>query len=168
LASVTHDGLVLVMGVAGSGKTSVGRVLAAKLGAAFIEADDYHSAANLERLHHGMPLDDAARAPWLRAVHEAVMAGLAEGHGVVLACSALKAPYREVLLAGIPDALVVYLRVARAILEHRLRDRPGEFMVPLLDSQLRELEEPRDALVVDETRSVAATVDEILRLLLGR
>ncbi len=167
-APATRHGLVVVMGVAGSGKTSVGRGLAEALGAIFVESDDYHTPAQLDQMRHGIPLDDADRAPWLRAVHQAVVDHLAEGHGVVLACSALKAAYRVVLLEGIPDAVVVYLKVDRATLDHRLRARPGHFMAPLLDSQLGDLEEPEGAIVDDEAGGERATVGRILRALHGR
>ena len=163
---VPPPGLILVMGVAGSGKTTVARWLAGALDADAIDADDYHSAANVERMRHGIPLDDAAREPWLRAVHEAVLARRAAGRRVVLACSALKASYREVLLDGIPDTAVVFLSVDRATLDRRLRSRPGHFMpASLLDSQLVDLEPPEDAIVVRETDDEKATVDGIVRAL---
>jgi gluconokinase len=158
--------LVLVMGVAGSGKTTIARALAEALDADPLDADDYHSAENVERMRHGIPLDDAARAPWLRAVHDAVVERRAAGRRVVLACSALKAAYREVLLAGVPDAVVVYLAVDRAVLDHRLRSRPGHFMpASLLDSQLADLEPPEDGITVDAGGDSRAVVAEVLRAL---
>lgn len=150
--------LVLLMGVSGCGKTVVGRALAARLGCAFVDADDLHPAANVERMRAGIPLDDAARAPWLRNVHEDVVARLATGD-VVLACSALKAPYRAVILDGIDRAVVVHLAAAPEVLEHRLRERADHFMpASLLASQLADLEAPADALVVDVDGPVDAVV----------
>ncbi len=154
--------LLLVMGVAGSGKTTVGRDLAAALDADFVEADDYHSAANMERLRHGIPLDDAARAPWLRDVRHAIATRIRRGRRVVLACSALKATYRDELIDGVPGAVVVYLRVDRPTLEGRLRRRPHQFMASLLDSQLADLEVPEGAIVADESDGEQATVASIL------
>jgi len=161
--------LVLVMGVSGSGKTTIARSLAAALDAEALDADDYHSADNIDRMRHGIPLDDAARAPWLEAVHAAVVSQLAAGRRVVLACSALKAAYREVLLAGIPDPEVIYLDVDRATLEARLRARPHHFMpASLLDSQLADLQPPADAITIHETDDPAAAVAQILRALRHR
>jgi gluconokinase len=143
--------VVLVMGVAGAGKTTLGTALARRLGACFIDADDLHSADNVARMERGIPLDDADRAPWLRDVRAAVDQELGRGHDVILACSALKATYRDVLLGGLERAVVVHLRVDRATLERRLASRPGHYMpASLLDSQLEALEEPGDAIVVDE------------------
>jgi carbohydrate kinase (thermoresistant glucokinase family) len=162
-------GLILVMGVAGSGKTVIGRLVASAVDADFIDADDYHSAANVERMRRGIPLDDAARAPWLRAVHGAALEHLAAGRRVVLACSALKDEYRDVLLDGIPDAIVVFLDVDRATLDQRVRSRPGHFMpASLLDSQLADLEPPADAIVVDAAQDPGTTVGGILDALRKR
>ena len=154
------------MGVSGSGKTTVANALATALGADMIEADDFHSVENVERMRHGIPLDDAARAPWLHVVHAAILQRVAAGHHVVVACSALKATYRETLLADLPDALVVYLHVDRAVLEERLRSRHGHFMpASLLDSQLADLEPPADALVVDDDAAPATVIADILAAL---
>jgi gluconokinase len=157
--------VILVMGVSGSGKTAVGQRLARALGAEFIEADDYHAPANVARMRSGTPLHDADRWPWLRRVHDAVRAALtASGgtHPVVLACSALKASYRAVLLAGFDAVAVVMLEVDHATLEERMRYRPGHFMpASLLDSQIQDLEPPANAISVDSTGSVGATVEAI-------
>jgi gluconokinase len=158
--------VILVMGVSGSGKTTVATSLATALDAEMIEADDYHSAENIERMRHGIPLDDAARAPWLRAVHAAIVERVEAGRHVVVACSALKAAYRYTLLAGLPNALVVYLRVDKVALERRLRLRHGHFMPgSLLDSQLADLEPPSDAMVVNDDAPPAQVIDDILAAL---
>ena len=158
--------VILVMGVSGSGKTTVARALATALGEDMVEADDLHSIENVERMRHGIPLDDAARAPWLKVVHAAIASRVKAGRHVVVACSALKAAYRETLLEGLPDALVVYLRVDREVLEQRLRNRHGHFMpASLLDSQLADLEAPPDALVVDDDADPDAVIAEILAAL---
>ena len=158
--------VILVMGVSGSGKSTIGRALADALGATFLDADAYHSKANVERMKAGHPLDDAARQPWLHRVHAAVLQQSRNGHRVVFACSALKAAYRDILFDGIDDGMTVHLDVDRETLERRLVDRHGHFMpASLLDSQLADLETPEDAIVVDAARDVDAVVAEILRRL---
>jgi len=140
--------IVVVMGVTGAGKTTVGRLLARALACEFLDADDYHPAANVAKMRAGEPLTDADRAPWLARLNEVLQARA--GSGVVLACSALKAGYRERLLAGIPGARLVYLRGAKALIASRLAARRGHYMDPaLLASQFAALEEPRDAIVAD-------------------
>ena len=155
--------VIMVMGVSGSGKSTVGRALADALGDEFLDADVYHSPANVERMREGIPLDDAARQPWLLLVRGAVLDRVRQGRSLVFACSALKAAYRHTLLDGIDDAVVVYLAVNRAVLEERLRTRHGHFMpASLLASQLADLEPPADAIVVDEGRPLPEVIDEIL------
>ncbi len=159
--------VILVMGVSASGKSTVGRLLATALGGSFIEGDDYHSDAEIARMRSGTPLDDAARWPWLRRLRGAIDGALsvAPGEGpVVVACSALKASYRSVLLDGLERSVVVLLDVDRATLDARLRHRPEHFMPPeLLASQLADLEPPRDAIRVDGTSGPAAAVAAIVR-----
>jgi gluconokinase len=155
--------VIMVMGVSGSGKSTVGRALADALGAEFLEADAFHSPANIERMREGIPLDDAARQPWLLLVRAAVLDRVKQGRSLVFACSALKVAYRHTLLDGIDDAIVVYLAVDRSTLEERLRTRRGHFMpASLLASQLADLEPPADAIVVDEGRPLPEVIDEIL------
>ncbi len=153
--------VVLVMGVAGSGKTTVGRALAAALGGAFYDGDDFHPPANVAKMATGTPLDDADRAPWLAALRARLEASLRAGETAVVACSALKACYRETLLGGLPpeQARLVWLRGPRELLAERMRARRGHFMPPaLLDSQLATLEEPAGAIVAD----IAPPPDEIV------
>jgi gluconokinase len=150
------------MGVTGSGKTTVGRLVAAKLDAPFVDADDYHSPEAKARMHAGHPLDDADRAPWLQRVGAAVHD---VGTGpVVLACSALRRSYREVLRAAAPDLTFVYLDVDPATLAARLAARTGHFAgVDLLPSQLATLE------VGDDTVQVSAdgTPEEVATAVLA-
>ncbi len=155
---------IVIMGAAGSGKSTVGTRLAARLGAGFVDADDLHPPANRAKMQRGEPLDDADRAPWLAALHDVLARYAAADQGVVLACSALRAAYRAVLLDGIARARLVYLRADRAVLAERLAARRGHFFGPaLLESQLATLEEPQDALVIDAT----LPVDEIIARILG-
>ncbi len=146
------------MGVAGSGKTTVGRLLAQELGCEFFDADDFHPVANVEKMRQGGALTDADREGWLTALR----ALLDRQTSAVLACSALKKAYRDEL-AG---TRFVYLRADRALLEQRLDERRGHFFNPkLLDSQLATLEEPGDAIVVDAGGDPAAIVATIRRSL---
>jgi gluconokinase len=155
--------ILLVMGVAGSGKSTVGRLLAKRLGWVFLEADDFHSAANKEKMHHGVPLTDADRLPWLDAMHEELQSLRAAGKNVVLACSALKDKYRVRLTAGL-DVELVYLRGSKDVIAERLRQRSGHFAgEAILDDQFAVLEEPRNALVVEIVESPEKVVEEILR-----
>jgi gluconokinase len=142
--------IVVVMGVTGAGKTTVGRLLARELGCDFIDADDYHPAANVEKMRAGHALTDEDRRPWLARLNEVLREYAARPAGVVLACSALKQRYRDQLLAALPGSRLVYLRGTKGLIAARLEARPGHFMNPaLLDSQFAALEEPIDAIVAD-------------------
>lgn len=133
---------ILVMGVSGSGKTVLARALAAALGWTFLEGDDFHPPANIEKMRHGTPLTDADRLPWLSAIAAAMAAQTSAGHPVVVACSALKQSYRDILRGGGPLA-VIFLQADADILRQRLNHRAGHFMpASLLDSQLATLEPP--------------------------
>jgi gluconokinase len=154
--------IVVVMGVAGSGKTTVGKALATALGWPFVEADELHPPANVAKMRRGEPLDEADRAPWLAAV-AAHMRELSDG---VVACSALRARYRDVLRVR-PEVRFVLLDVPPALVAERLAQRHGHFMPPsLLPSQLATLERPDDdALIVDATQPVDAIVGRIVETL---
>jgi gluconokinase len=160
--------VILLMGVSGAGKTTVGKRLASDLAWEFADADDYHSAANVRKMQNGIPLTDADRAPWLENLRTLISGWIAAGKNAVLACSALKQSYREILEVT-PAVQLVYLRVTAQILAERLRARHGHFMTErMLQSQLAALEEPERALAVDGDQSPAAIVAEIrcqLRLL---
>ncbi|HZR12964.1 MAG TPA: gluconokinase [Acidimicrobiia bacterium] len=158
--------VLVVMGATGSGKTTVGRLLAQRLGVPFVEGDDYHDPENVARMQRGEPLDDAMRVPWLARLN-AVLRASASREGVVLACSALRASYRDTLDAGVPGVRYVYLRADEALLRERLAHRHGHFAgAALVPSQLATLEPPRDAITVDARESPETIVDEVTRALL--
>jgi gluconokinase len=153
------------MGVSGSGKTTVGTLLAAELGWEFLEADDFHPPANIDKMRHGEPLDDADRDPWLSAIAKALDARVRSGRHAVLACSALKHAYRKRLRVS-RDVRFVYLKGSFEEIEERLGDRRGHFFSPdLLQSQFEALEEPSDALVVDISNPPEVIVSQIRRAL---
>lgn len=155
--------ILLIMGVTAAGKTTVGRALAEQLHWRFADADDYHSAANIAKMHAGIPLTDEDRAPWLQSLRSAILGWVAAGDNVVLACSALKAPYRDILMV---DATVklVYLRIAEEAAAARLASRQGHYMNPtLLHSQFEALEEPTNARVVDASETTEQIVADIRR-----
>lgn len=159
--------IVVVMGVAGAGKTTVGRLLAARLGAEFLDADDFHPVANVEKMRVGAALTDEDRWPWLARLNGVLRECEARGAAAVLACSALKASYRDVLLDELADARLVYLRGSRETIAARLAARRGHYMNPaLLDSQFAALEEPAEAIVAEvdaDLTSVVAFLVERLR-----
>jgi gluconokinase len=146
------------MGVTGSGKTTVGRLLATRLGYLFADADDFHSAANKEKMHKGIPLTDADRLPWPAAMHEQIARWVASKQNAVLACSALKQSYRRILSYG-PEVKIVYLKGSYELVAERMRARKGHFADEhILAGQFADLEEPTDAIVVD----IGATPEEIV------
>lgn len=157
-------GIILLTGVAGSGKTTVGRQLAAELGWPYHEADDFHSAANKEKMGRGVPLDDTDRAPWLTAIRDAMDECRAAGRSAVFSCSALKDQYRRVLLDGAPGTALVFLSGDREMMLARLMQRAGHYMKPgMLDSQFAILEPPAGALVLDVRQTPETLVAEIRR-----
>jgi len=156
--------LILLMGVAGSGKTTIGRLLARDLGWPYHEADDFHSEANKSKMGRGIPLDDTDRAPWLAAIRTAMEASVAANKPAVFTCSALKQQYRHVLLEGLPQAALVFLTGDRELLLARLQARSEHYMKPaMLDSQLATLEPPAGALTLDISQPPESLVAEIRR-----
>jgi gluconokinase len=161
--------IVVLAGVAGAGKSAVGRALAARLGWIYEDSDALHSAADIAKMHSGVPLTDADRWPWLESVAAWMDDRIAAGEPAVVACSALKRCYRDFLRRGRPAVQIVILQVDPATLDARLATRPGHFFpARLLRSQLADLEMPDQserALVVPSVRSPAETADEIIRRL---
>jgi gluconokinase len=154
--------VVIVLGVAGAGKTTIGQELATRHGWRFVDADDHHTPAAIATMRKGMPLTDADRAPWLAALHALAAGALDRREPLVIACSALKQRYRDRLRDGLRPIRFVYLKADAATLRARLSHRAGHFAGPsLLDSQLAALEEPSDALTLDATQTPAAIVEQI-------
>ena len=153
--------IVLVMGVSGVGKTTVGRALAQATGWEFADADDFHPEANKAKMRAGVALDDGDRAPWLAALHAAIVDWVAGERNVVLACSALKEEYRRQLVIG-PEVRLVFLDAPFAVIARRMAERHGHFMNPgLLEDQFATLEAPREAISIDATLAVPAIVGAI-------
>lgn len=154
----------IVMGVSGSGKSSVGKALAEALGWDFFDADDFHPPANIAKMASGIPLNDDDRAPWLAALHDQLAQTLKSGRHPVLACSALKERYRRQLLEGNVGLRVVYLKGSYDLIWSRMSARAGHYMKPeMLQSQFNALEEPADALVVDIAPPAEDIVDSIIK-----
>jgi gluconokinase len=155
--------VVVVMGVAGSGKSTVGPLLARALGGEFAEGDRFHPAANVAKMTRGEPLDDADRRPWLEAMAEAIRGWSRKDRPTVLACSALKRAYRAILAAGAPDVRFVFLKGEQGVIADRMAQRRDHFMPPsLLTSQFATLEEPEHAIVADIRADPAAIVAAVL------
>jgi gluconokinase len=153
--------ILILMGVVGAGKTSVGRLLAEQLHWKFADADDFHPPANVEKIRHGISLNDDDRRPWLRLLRDNIANWSAAGVGVVLACSALKESYRQELTTG-PDVQFVYLKGSADLIARRLRLRQGHFADgQILASQLADLEEPQAAITVDIDKPLEQIVTEI-------
>ena len=152
--------VLVLIGVSGSGKSTVGKRLARELNCQFHEGDDYHSPANKEKMRQGIPLTDADRWPWLAAIRELISETLAQKKDAIVACSALAQSYRDYLRQ--PGVQFVYLKGDFDLLRERLQNRQAHFFDPdLLASQFETLEEPRGALSVDVAQTPAAIVREI-------
>jgi len=153
--------VIVLMGVTGSGKSTVGKLLASQLGWKFVEGDDFHSPKNIEKMRRGEPLNDADRSPWLEAIREVIRTTIDRGEDAIIACSALKESYRKLLqIRG--QVSFVYLKASMALIQDRLKNRVGHFMNPdLIQSQFDTLEEPEQALQVDAGVSPAEIVQVI-------
>ena len=154
--------ITIVMGVSGSGKTTVGKLLAQSLNWDFSDADDYHPSANIEKMSLSIPLEDADRLPWLLQLQAAIDRWLLENKNVVLACSALKASYREMLCRDQQRMKIVYLKGSFHLLATRLKTRENHYMkADLLLSQLETLEEPENAIIIDASQPLELIVRQI-------
>jgi gluconokinase len=157
--------IIIIMGVSGSGKTAIGRALASRLGCPFYDADDYHPPENIAKMSRGIPLNDDDRLPWLRRLNE-VLAGHSRGReSAVLACSALKRRYRDILRSGIDQLQFVYLQGSFELIWDRMQRRSKHYMkADMLQSQFEDLEAPGEdeALTVDVSQSLNAAVRTIL------
>jgi gluconokinase len=162
--------VIILMGVAGAGKTTVGRQLAQHLNWRFCDGDALHPQSNIDKMRHGIPLTDDDRRPWLARIHTALVEWIAHGERVVLACSLLKETYRGYVLNGHRDKVqLVYLKASPALLQLRLTRRPGHFMGrSLLGSQLEILEEPVDALVVEASQTPDMIIHTVCSTLVGQ
>ena len=154
--------ITIVMGVSGSGKTTVGKLLAQSLNWDFSDADDFHPSANIEKMSRGIPLEDADRLPWLLELQAAIDRWLLENKNVVLACSALKASYRDILCRDQQRMKIVYLKGSFHLLATRLKTRENHYMkADLLLSQLDILEEPEYAIIIDASQPLEVIVHQI-------
>jgi gluconokinase len=157
--------IVIIMGTTGAGKTTIGTMLAAQLNWQFADADTFHLPANIEKMSHGIPLNDADRAPWLAAMRKAILEWIADGKNVVLACSALKRAYREELLAD-PEVKIIYLKGSYGLFAERIRHRQGHFAGEgILAGQFADLEEPTEAITIDAAQPPEQIVAEIRKQL---
>lgn len=158
--------IVVILGVSGSGKTTVGKAVAHRQGWPFHDGDDYHPPANVARMTAGVALTNADREPWLATLRELLLALDRQQLSAVLACSALKNDFRRRLREGLRDLRYVYLRADRELIRRRLADRKGHFMpATLIDSQFEALEEPEDAIVLDAHDPLELLVSQIVKSL---
>lgn len=156
--------IVVLMGVSGAGKTTLGTEVAARLGCAFLDGDDYHPEANVAKMAAGIPLQDPDRWPWLDRLNALLRERDRRGESAVLACSALKSTYRERLLRQVKQAKLVHLHAPAALIRARLQERPHRYMpASLLDSQFATLEPPKSAIDVDVSGTPKQCVEQILR-----
>ncbi len=158
--------IVILMGVSGVGKTTIGQVLSEKLGWPLFDADEFHSLASIEKMRNGIPLDDADRWPWLDRMNAMLVEKEGRGDSVLLACSALKQVYRDRLAQGTADLRWIYLKGRFDLIRKRLEARKGHYMkAGLLESQFATLEEPDNALDIDTADTPDAIADHILHRL---
>ena len=154
--------IIILMGVSGSGKTLIGKLLAEDLGWTFYDGDDFHPSSNIEKMKHGTSLTDEDRFPWLDAIYAHMMALARRGEQAVIACSALKQSYRERLLKGCDSGRLVYLRGDFGVIQQRLRGRKGHFFnAAMLTSQFQTLEEPEGVVEADISQDPVTIVSFI-------
>ncbi len=154
---------IILMGVSGCGKTTVGKRLSQALGWPFIDGDDFHPTENIAKMSRGIPLNDGDRGPWLAKLHDLVADYLQSGKSMILACSALRQKYRDQLKEGNPGTLVVYLKGDLDLIFRRIATREDHYMkAKMLRSQFDTLEEPADAITVDIDKSLEEIVEEII------
>jgi gluconokinase len=159
--------IILIMGVSGSGKTTIGQHLASTLHWQFKDADDFHPPENIEKMAQGIPLTDGDRTPWLLALQHAIQIWIQTNSNVILACSALKSSYRQILYQPSDPVQIVYLKGSFKLIQQRLNQRHGHYMkADLLESQFKALEEPEKALIVDIDQP-PDTIAEQIRAALG-
>ncbi|MFI2742827.1 gluconokinase [Zhouia sp. PK063] len=166
----TTPTIYFVIGVSGSGKTTIGKLLAKELQIPYFEADDYHSKANKEKMSKGIPLNDDDRKGWLQALHNEAKHQIAQQKSGVISCSALKQKYRDVLQKDIElQVKWIYLKGDYDVIYKRVSQRTNHYMpASLLKSQFETLEEPQDAITVNVNYSIHHTMDEIMEKLAGR
>lgn len=158
--------IAILMGVSGAGKTTIGQILSRQLGWPLFDADEFHSAASIEKMRSGIPLDDADRWPWLDRMNTMIRQKETQGESVLLACSALKQVYRDRLSKGATEIRWIYLKGSFDLIRERLEARKGHYMkAGLLESQFAALEEPLDALSIEIDNAPNAIADSILRQL---
>jgi gluconokinase len=157
--------IILIMGVAGAGKTTIGQELAHALGWRMVDADSLHPPQNVAKMHAGIPLTDADRKPWLDEVARQIRVSVNDGQNCVFACSALKESYRRMLTVS-PEVRIVYLAITPELARERVAHRPGHFLpASLIDSQFADLEPPTDAITVDASTETNRAIQQILAAL---
>ena len=155
--------ILLIMGVSGTGKSTIGSMLATELKLQFIEGDNYHPSANIEKMQNGESLTDEDRRPWLANLANIIRQFYQEGKGVVISCSALKASYRHQLSLACPEIRIIHLFGTPKLIRQRLSNRQRHFMpADLLDSQIKSLEQPENAITIDVTSNPKQILQQII------
>jgi gluconokinase len=169
---VARTTIAVIMGVSGSGKTTIAQGVAARLGWHVLEGDTFHPPANVQKMSKGIPLGDADRLPWLEAIAAAIDRMLTQGLPAAIACSALKRKYRDILIGKRPDVVLVYLKGSQELIGQRMANREGHFMPPsLLGSQFATLEEPEPdehPIIVDVRAPSEAIVSDVIKAMQER
>ena len=156
----------VIMGVSGTGKSTIGKLLSDRTGWSFYDADDFHPQANVDKMNHGIALSDSDRLPWLQELQKLISRYIQSKRNGILACSALKSQYRQILRDKQDQVIFIYLRGDYDCIQNRVKQRRGHFMgADLLQSQFDTLEEPKDAIVVDVSLSPEQIVTKSLSLI---